>query len=107
MTVYRVTFVRKTRKESDVVSNQYSEGAFREITLVADSEKEAKEIAKRVQAKQFPTREEAIGKLLIQQEGLSAKDANVQLGPDSYASPINAHTNYKLQGVVVLPQEGT
>lgn len=96
---YRVTYRRKTRKESNVETNVYDEGHYREIDLIADTEEEAKEIAARVHRKQFATEQEGVARHEAQVEDDGAKVA--PLWPE-YVDPINAHANYKLQGVEVL-----
>jgi hypothetical protein len=92
--LYRVTYVRKTRKESKVKTNLYSEGHFRDVTMVADSEDEALAIAERTHERQF-SEEPAV---VVAEEGSVA----VVVGQATPVDPINAHSNYKLQGIEVL-----
>jgi hypothetical protein len=96
--LYRVRYDRKTRKESKVKTNVYSEGEFREFDLVASSEEEAIEIADRVHARQFADASIDGAEPVERNEG----DVVVALGEEVPVDPINAHTNYKLQGVEVL-----
>ena len=98
--MYEVTYVRKSAKESDVDSKVYSEGHWRKITMMASSEKEALKIAERRLAKQFPERvvvkDSESGDEVVLSEGSLVNGAH---------DPTSVHSNYKLQGVVVVEQE--
>lgn len=93
--IYRVRYERLPKSKSKVETNVYSEGHYREIDMVAESEEEAIAIADRVHAKQFSEAPEGLE--------LGDEDVAVGIGGEPQGvEPINAHTNYKLQGVTIL-----
>lgn len=79
MPIYEVRYDRDDKKAAKHRKGiSYSEGEYRTITMVADSEDEALEIAEKRLAKQYPED--------VEHEGEPRPDL--------------AHVNYKLQGVV-------
>lgn len=79
MPIYEVRYDRDdTKAKSHRKGVVYSEGEYRTVTMVADSEDEALEIAGKRLQKQYPDD--------VEHEGAARPDL--------------AHSNYKLQGVL-------